>query len=205
MIQPKTIHEQFQHNENMRPFDLQGYNPVTEFLLDKMRDVKTILEVGTWKGYSASKWLEAAPNSKLYCIDTWLGALEFYTEPMDIRNLDLIDGYPSVYYTFACNMVHLGFADRVYPITQPSTFAWEYLQKLGMHFDFCYIDASHRYKDVLEDLTNYYPLANLVAGDDYDWDDDVRGNVQKAVNQFAAENNLTVITNGREWYLQKSE
>lgn len=195
------------------PLDLQGYNPVTPFLTDLVRELqpRKILEVGTWLGYSADVWLSTARDADLYCVDTWLGALEFYTEPMSIRDLRPRYGYPSVYNQFFANMLHQGHSHNVYPVTMPSSLAYKYFRALDISFDFVYIDASHEYEDVLADLQNYTPLAKVIAGDDYDWP-----GVKQAVDEFLAPSYIAATcmdvweqrgapydlhTNGREWYL----
>ena len=38
--------------------------------------------------------------------------------------------------------------------------------------DFIYIDASHYYKDVIDDLNAWHPFLNengIICGDDWDW------------------------------------
>ena len=66
------------------PPKLQGFNmyesPLFNELVTKIKP-KTIIEVGTWLGGSAFTMCESIKkndlNTKLYCVDTWLGAIEF--------------------------------------------------------------------------------------------------------------------------------
>src|SRR4051812_30139699 len=113
------------------PEDLQGWNsqhPIFEHLI---RDIKpkTIIEVGTWKGASAIHMgLLCKANhlqTKIYCVDTWLGSVEFWTRLNDTpeRDLMLRHGYPQIYYQFLSNVVHNNLQDVIIPVPMPSTVA----------------------------------------------------------------------------------
>jgi hypothetical protein len=65
--------------------------------------------VGTWKGLSASYlagYLKLRRSGVLLCVDTWLGALEFWNRRFSgasksfdaTRNLHLKHGWPTVYF-----------------------------------------------------------------------------------------------------------
>ena len=65
------------------PRDLTGWggeSPAFDELIRQARP-RLIIEVGTWKGASAVSMAKAAKSggmpTKIICIDTWLGALEF--------------------------------------------------------------------------------------------------------------------------------
>ena len=80
-------------------------------------------------------------KAKIYCVDTWLGATEFYTmPPSKERDLMKLHGYPQVYYQFLSNIVHAGIADQVEPMPMTSRMG----AKLCPNADLIYIDASHR-------------------------------------------------------------
>lgn len=136
---------------------------VHTFIREKQPNL--IVEVGAWLGYSTEQFAQYAP---VITIDTWLGALEFYTVGGSDRDLRLDEGYPSVYYQFAANMYHGGVADRIYPVTLPSVLGLKYLKEIGIVPDLVYIDGSHEYSDVASD----YELARRlgtkwIIGDDY--------------------------------------
>lgn len=74
-------------------------------------------------------------------------------------------------------------ADRVETLRMNSLDAAE--QFADGSCDFVFIDASHEYEDVLDDLRAWYPkvkAGGLFAGHDYHWP-----GVSRAVNEFAAE------------------
>jgi hypothetical protein len=155
-------------------------------LIDKVKP-KVIVEVGCWKGQSTVSMLEASKDSKIYCIDTWLGAVEFYTKQTPDRDLMKLHGYPQVYYQFLSNIVTTGHIERVEPMPMTSRMGAE-LCPIG---DLIYIDASHEYKDVKEDLEGYYLKLNkggIMFGDDY-YNVDFPG-VKQAVDEFAIEKGL---------------
>ncbi|KAK3261712.1 hypothetical protein CYMTET_29389, partial [Cymbomonas tetramitiformis] len=70
--------------------------------------------------------------------------------------------------------------------------------------DLVHIDAAHEYDDVMQDIRLWWPLiepGGLLMGDDYTiwWPGVVR-----AVNEFAAENNLQVYVDADvKWFYHK--
>jgi hypothetical protein len=137
---------------------------------------------------------------ELVCVDTWLGAREFWTwrldptisaESKEKRDLHLVNGYPSVYYTFLGNMKQLGLHDIVTPLPLPSNTAAQVLGDLGAVFDFIYVDASHEYEDVKADIRAYWKLlrkGGVMCGDDYC---DFWSGVKRAVDEHVVETGLT--------------
>lgn len=179
------------------PQDLQGWNSNNPVFVDLILKAlpKTIIEVGTWKGGSAihmgnickSYRVDTEP-AKIYCIDTWLGAAEFWTGELartPERNLLLKNGYPQIYYQFLSNVVHNGLQDYITPIPVPSSIGIKILKAQGVKADLIYIDGSHEYDDVYADLNTYSELLNpggVMFGDDYYSFADVG----RAVNDFVA-------------------
>lgn len=167
-----------------------------------------IVEVGTWKGASALQMAKvtraAALPTQILCVDTWLGALEFWTDQNDperYSSLRLRNGYPNVYYQFLANVCHKGFQDRIVPFPQTASIASLWLRYYGMKPEMIYIDASHEEEDVYQDLCNYWGLVNangVLFGDDYSWD-----GVRLAVDRFAAEERRTLEFIADKWVLRK--
>jgi hypothetical protein len=162
------------------PEDLQGWNsqhPIFEQLIREVKP-KTIVEVGTWKGASAIQMGLLCKannlNTKIYCVDTWLGSVEFWTEFADTpeRDLMLRNGYPQIYYQFLSNVVHNNLQDVIIPIPNTSANAAKILAYHKIKADLIYVDASHEYDDVKADILMYRPLLNeggAMMGDDYGW------------------------------------
>lgn len=176
--------------KGFKPFteDLQGWNGDSRIFKQLIEEIKpkTIIEVGSWKGLSTVT-MGKNSDAEIYCVDTWLGAIEFQTKKTPDRDLMLIHGYPNVYYQWLSNIVHNNLQDKVTPIPLPSNQAWKILPKAQL----IYIDGSHEYEDVVEDCKNYWNLleeGGIMFGDDYT-NQDFTG-LKKAVDEFAQTNNL---------------
>lgn len=193
-----------------RPFDAHGWggdSPAFRELIEKEKP-RLIVEVGTWKGASALTMAavcrELGLDTKIVCIDTWLGALEFWTDHSDperYQSLQLRHGYPSVYYQFLANVCHKGFQGCIVPFPQTASTGALWFRRMGITADMVYVDASHEEEDVYQDLCNYWEVAGekgLLFGDDYSWD-----GVRLAVQRFAKEEGREVEFSADKWILRK--
>lgn len=169
-----------------------------------------VIEVGSWLGGSAINMArllqEQGGGGRLICVDTWLGAAEFWqsTDKERYGALALKHGYPTVYYQFIANIMHAGVQKQVVPFPQSSTNAAVWMQKRDVKSQLIYIDASHEEMDVYADICAYWPLleqGGVMFGDDYDafWP-----GVIMAVNRFAQENELAVESTEGFWKLSKT-
>ena len=185
-----------------------GESPAFRELLSQARP-RLIVEVGTWKGASALEMAritrELDLTTQIVCIDTWLGALEFWTDQEDPKrylSLQLRHGYPTAYYQFLANVCHQGFQDRIIPFPQTASIAALWFRYYGVTADVIYLDASHEEEDVYQDLCNYWELVSergILFGDDYAWD-----GVRLAVDRFAKEDGSRVAFIADKWVLRKS-
>ena len=178
------------------PLDLQGWSnefPIFEDLI-KNNKPSIIIEVGTWKGASAIKMANLSKQynlkSKIYCVDTWLGAEEFWTGWADTQERDLIikNGYPQIYYQFLSNVFNTKNEDIIIPITNTSHIASIIFKYYNIKANLIYIDGSHDYKDVISDMEDYYNLLEkdgIIFGDDMNWE-----SVRNAVNDFSKSHNI---------------
>ena len=192
--------------------DLQGWGSKDQIFRDAITEVRPslILEVGTWKGASAIHMATIAqelglPDVEICCVDTWLGALEFWFDHKDpdrYKSLQLINGFPSVYYTFLKNVAALGHGSTITPFPTTSAIAARFFVERGVTFDLIYIDASHDYEDVRDDILSYWPLVKpggMLIGDDYGgwW----KG-VTRAVDEFG-ETRQTEIRGHGKWLARR--
>jgi len=185
--------------DNFIPFpktNITGWNGNSKIFNVLIDDLKpsTIIEVGSWKGMSAINMASLCKNNNIkttiYCVDTWLGAIEFWTYANgDERDTKQKNGYPQVYYEFLSNVVNENYQDYIIPVTLPSNTASKYFKYFNIKADLIYIDGSHEYDDVISDITNYYELLNdggIIFGDDSNWD-----GVYKALMEFCNKNQKT--------------
>jgi len=181
--------------------DLQGWNSFNGIFDGIIHDIKptTIIEVGTWKGASAINMARICYrlglDTKIYCVDTWLGALEFWTTHKETQERDLMlkNGYPSIYNQFISNVIHNNAQDYIIPVPNTSFIGAKILQHYGVKAELIYIDGSHEYEDVLSDIKSYKELCTgVMFGDDYNWP-----SVQRAVNDSLK--NIQIVDNFWIW------
>jgi hypothetical protein len=166
--------------------DMQGWmdppfsEVVKKSLSSKDRNAPlTVIEVGSWKGLSASTLASTIKSmgftcASIICIDTWLGAPEFWTWGLTDSNrggsLQLDQGWPHVFSTFTKNIKKLGHDDIVAPLPLSSIQAADVLKYYKITADLIYIDAAHEYEPVKHDICAYWKLlkvGGMMFGDDY--------------------------------------
>jgi predicted O-methyltransferase YrrM len=202
------------------PIDLRGWNGNNPIFAQLISQVKPniILEVGTWKGQSTISMAKAVKalhyQATIFCIDTWLGAIEFKENERlygDDWNRMLLHGYPQVYYQFISNCVHEDVIDLIEPVPATSRDAVKFVPDAEL----IYIDGDHTYLGVLEDLNNYWPKlkpGGVMFGDDYTLklskpraNDQYNPEVYKAIDEFVANNNLELeIIDNNFWLIRKN-
>jgi SAM-dependent methyltransferase len=192
------------------PDDASGWGSDSSAFGELVEEIRPrrIIEVGTWKGGSAltlADHLERLGlNGEILCIDTWLGALEMWTDlddPKRYGSLNLRNGYPTLYYTFLANVVRRGHQARITPLPLPSFTAAQWCGLNGIHADLIYIDGSHEEEDVHQDLTAWWDLVRpggVLFGDDWAWD-----GVRLAVESFARERHSPIEHLHDKWLLRK--
>lgn len=176
------------------PLDLHGWgsdHPIFRQVLAEAKP-QLVIEVGTWKGASAIHMArclqELGLKAQILCVDTWLGAIEFWGDKQDPErylSLGLKNGYPTVYYQFLANVAKAGFQDVILPFPQTSMIAARWLFQQNVQAQAIYIDASHEEEDVFQDLCSYWKIlapGGIMFGDDYDqyWP-----SVRAAVRRFS--------------------
>lgn len=178
-------------SEEHKP-SMHGWGGDNDFVREMVRKYapSRIVEVGTWKGQSAiSMALEAKRiglECEIVCVDTWLGAEEFWLDKCDqdrYVSLRLKNGFPQVYYTFLANVIEADVQDIITPFPLASVQAAKVFNHFGEGADMVYIDASHYYPAVLSDLHAWNSIAERVM-----WGHDIwMGDVKRAVEEYKAE------------------
>jgi predicted O-methyltransferase YrrM len=138
-----------------------------------------VIEVGSWKGLSTVTLASVLKSMgftqfNIICIDTWLGAPEFWTwglnDPTRGGSLNRIDGYPSVFRTFTKNVKTMGHSDVIAPFPISSQQALEVVKYYKLEADLIYVDASHEYEAVKDDIEWWWTVlkpGGILMGDDY--------------------------------------
>lgn len=138
------------------------YKDLYQEMVSKSREESHFVEIGSWKGRSSCfmgvEILNSGKKIKFDCIDTWLGSKN--TKRL-ISNLEDI-----LYQEFIQNIHPIN--GIINPIRMTSSKASELYADLSL--DFAFIDASHEYEDVMNDLTSWFPKiknGGIIAGHDY--------------------------------------
>ncbi|WAC47066.1 CmcI family methyltransferase [Asticcacaulis sp. SL142] len=156
--------------------DLQGWASDNIYLTHAIEELKPrlVVEIGVWKGGSvitmARRMKELGIDGAVIAIDTWLGASEHWIDEEWHASLRLQGGYPSLYKTFAANIVSQGLQNYVIPLPLDSINAGEVLKRKGLVADIIHIDGGHDLKSVTGDLEMWWPMlrqGGLLIGDDY--------------------------------------
>lgn len=118
------------------------YPTLYSSVIRKFGEGAHFVEVGSWKGRSAAfmgvEIHNSSLNIKFDCVDTWEGSIEH-----QYMNLS------SLYNEFLDNVKPV--ANYINPIRTTSLEASKLYQDGSL--DFVFIDASHEYKDVLDDIS----------------------------------------------------
>jgi predicted O-methyltransferase YrrM len=162
--------------------NIQGWSSKKELelvyrsMVEKFSSGSHFVEIGSWKGrsaaYMAIEIINSGKEIKLDCIDSWEFLDEIYTTHADLNK-----------------MKHSAF-DEFKKNIEPISNIVSYLKMNSVEgsklyedetLDFVFIDASHEYENVKNDIINWYPkvkIGGIIAGHDY------IGGVKKAVDEF---------------------
>lgn len=140
--------------------------------LDYIKEGDVCCEVGVWKGDMAKLILQKNP-SELHLVDPWMSQpIEGRMYNISQKRMDVIAN--EVAETFDND-------DRVYIHRDFS----ENVEFKEDSFDWVYIDGNHNYKEVLQDLRNYWKYTKhggVIVGDDLDF-----SGVEQALTEFEEE------------------
>jgi hypothetical protein len=158
-------------------------------------ETRCVLELGSWLGKSTRFIVSRAPNAYICCIDLWsnehirndphytqadadgLNAGTQQTDSARARqveeNVKIIDT-ADIGEVFMKNMWQWRATEGkpgVVPLKMSTVEGIELLAKCGVVPEAIYVDASHHYEDVIQELTlclKFWPDAQI-CGDDYDY------------------------------------
>lgn len=166
------IYQQEQFGENWFT-----YPNLYSRMVNQCNNNSKFIEVGSWKGKSSAYMAVEIANSnkqiEFICIDTWEGSIEHQNDP-NLHNL---------YNIFKSNMSPL--AGYYTEIKMKSLDAVKLFDDNSI--DFVFIDASHEYEDVKNDILQWYPkikVGGVLAGHDYYINSNFNSGVNRAVNEL---------------------
>lgn len=169
-----------------------SFRGVYEDAVKEAQDGAIFVEVGSWKGKSASfMGVEIANSGKrieFYAVDHWKGS----DEPAHHADLDVRNG--RLYEVFLRNIRPV--ADFVKPLRTDSVTASKSFEDASL--DLVLLDAGHTYEDVSADIAAWTPKLKpgaTLAGDDYNWTG-VRQAIEEA---FAGRIEVLGDGKGRHW------
>jgi predicted O-methyltransferase YrrM len=163
-------------------------------MVNKFLDGSHFVEVGTWLGKSAAYLAVEIINSnkkiKFDCVDLWENNEEYKDMQVVREN--------KFYETFLKNIDPI--KEYINPIKLSSLEAAKLYDDNSL--DFIFIDASHIYENVKNDIEAWYPKlksGGVLAGHDYACSD-----VEKAVREFTLKNTYNVTINSEQcWGFEK--
>ena len=152
-----------------------NYENFYKRMVEKFPNGSSFLEIGSWKGMSSAymciEIINSRKNIQFYCLDTWEGSVEHRINGIDTSNL---------FELFLNNMIPV----RNYYKALRTTSLLGSLQFEDESLDFVFIDASHEYEDVKQDISIWLPKVKhggILSGHDYG-NPDFPG-VEKAVKE----------------------
>lgn len=167
-------------------------------------------EIGVFRGEYSEVFLKNWQGKRIYLVDAW----KHLPGMVDISNHS--DENHEKNFLLTSEKI-APYKDKAFIIRKFSKDAARIFP--DGYFDFVYLDAGHRYEDVMLDLKCWYPKVKVngyIMGHDYldctMWESSLMPTVfevKSAVNGFALINNLivTVIPDNHypSWYMKKTE
>ncbi len=153
-----------------KPTDIPGwmYDNELEWLTKISSKMESVLEVGAWKGRSTAA-IASGCKGTVYSIDHFKGSNEELHKQKILKE-------PSIFGQFATNMTNY---DNLVVMKMDSMNAVRLFPDKSI--DMIFIDGSHEYQDVKNDIMLWTPKARkIICGHDYcnEWMD-----VKQAVNE----------------------
>lgn len=179
-------------DESAVPIDTQGFQSPDNArffadIFDGFRPL-SLLELGSWKGTSAIMFarhmLAYCATPAIGCIDTWLGSIEHWNNPEWLEQLAIRNGFPRLYERFLANVMRAGVAECITPLPMTTRTGTALARLHNVRPDAIYVDASHEYAEVLEDLHGVWPLiddSGIIIADDF-----FAPEVNRAIREFCA-------------------
>ena len=179
--------------------DYGGRRLITDLLTQ--RDVKVVLEIGSFVGGSARQWLNASPAAVVICIDPWSDVVgerpHLDSHPVGSafsRQLRMPEG---LFQSFLASMWDV--KDRVIPVRGRSEEKLPQLAALGLKPELIYIDADKQGGEIAL-CDELFPDA-LISGDDWNWCDGYSFSVRAPAQRSARDRKRVLKNFGNTWLI----
>jgi predicted O-methyltransferase YrrM len=164
-----------------------------------------VLEIGSWAGQSAMLWAGELRRSgragNVFCVDAWrpFASKEQIGLNTGVAFMDSAARRDRIFPLFWHNIKASGLSDTVVPLRGRSMEVLPVLQR--NHFDLVFVDASHAYTDLMNDLRCSAPLVKqggVICGDDLEFQAD---EVNRALAERERERDFILDTEtGQEYH-----
>jgi predicted O-methyltransferase YrrM len=172
------IGEIFQGCRFAKGLHLGGYPMWYSSFKDIRKNIRSMLEIGSFEGKSTLFFAWLFPNARISCIDPFADYVEVEEHMSD------------VYSRFLANTKRI--SDRVQLLRGYSTMELPKLVEQKQTFDLIFIDGSHHYDDVIADSNSAWAClepGGYLVWDDYLWKRRVHAaeNPKKAIDEFLSD------------------
>lgn len=166
-------------------------------------DGSHFVEIGAWKGKSAAfmavELINKKKNIRFDCVDTWKGSPEHLDVGGEAFEPELVNNPEWIWEFFNANIEPV---KNIITTVRKSS-----LEAAALYpdesLDFVFIDASHDYFNVTNDITAWYPKVRsktgIIAGHDYSWGPEVK----LAADDFFKAMNLPIKESEGCWIVAK--
>ncbi len=175
-----------------------------ELIADHIRQhsVRSMVEIGSFLGGSALRWLACAPELRIVCVDPWTereewSAGDYAAEKGRGDFREQLDQPAGFFHTFLRNVS--AQKERIIPVRGRSPEALLPLFLAGFTPQLVYIDAAKSFDDIAVSHA-LWPQAAL-SGDDWMWLPAENFPARQAVLRFAALHDMQVFFRESTWVL----
>ena len=182
---------------------MRGKNNSVKFTLERMTHDKEGLEIGVWAGRSTVRFAQISKS--VDAVDPW--SLKPYREGCEYPEWQaFLDKYePEVGSNHPLD--YESYYEHVYNVVKRKAEKWgniniyrmtskEFFAQNEKTYDWAYVDGDHSYRGCRFDLRSTWSIirpGGVMFGDDYG---DSKPGVTQAVNEFAGEFGVNVVTYG---------
>lgn len=166
------------------------------------RDLKVVLEIGSFLGGSVRNWLDASDDVVVVAVDPWPDSWDVTGIARQLGKsqevIDQLSAPDGMYHTFLANLWDV--QDRVIPVREYSPGILHQLSEIGLKPDLIYLD-SDKIGSEIELCHQLFPGA-LMTGDDWGWTDETGGfPIRQPVKDFCRNHDRYLRVENATWVI----